>query len=335
MNPSVASNVTNTRSPEIRVTRRNVLRLAVVGATGVALGALSACGNSDPKPGEVAIAGEGGPNELFAEAASFEVVANEPQRLMVGLSTTDGRVLQGGSVRFQIYPAENGTESFSVKADYLPIPGRVDGPEVATIGRPSQSIGVYAAPHVELPASGFWQIDVFDGKRRLATTAVEVLDKSRVPTVGQAAPRTKNPIAADADVPREQLDSLSGPSGLGNELNDPEFHNDRIDDLVEAGRAFVVIVATPAYCKSKFCGPIIDAARPVAAKFPNVPFVHLEVWRDFQKKEVSRHAAEWILPNGAEGQEPWVFVVGSDGKIVARYDNVVSMSQLEADIERL
>ncbi len=317
------------RLRSVHVTRRNVLRLVVVGATGVALGALSGCGSSSPKPGEGAIVGEGGPNELFAETASFEIVANQPQRLMVGLSTTDGRVLQGGAVRFQVYSTEKEATSFSVEAKYMAIPGRADGPAVATIGRPSQSIGVYVAPDVTFPNVGFWQIDIFDGKRKLATTAAEVIAAARVPDVGQAAPRTKNPIAADADVPRQQLDSLSGPSGLGDELNDPEFHSDRIADLLEAGRPFVVIVATPAYCESKFCGPIIDESRHLVPKFPKVGFVHLEVWRDFEKREVSRHAAEWILPNGAEGREPWVFVVGNDGKIVARFDNVVSMSELE------
>lgn len=330
----LANQINESRSPSrqrsIRISRRNVLRLAVIGATGAALGVLTGCGSSGPQPGEGAIVGEGGPNELFAETASFEIVANQPERLMVGLSTTDGRVLQGGTVRFQVYSTEQEAASFSVEAKYMAIPGRADGPAVATIGRPSQSIGVYVVPDVNFPKVGFWQIDIFDGNRKLATTAAEVIAAARVPDVGHAAPRTKNPIAADADVPRQQLDSLSGPSGLGDELNDPEFHNDRIIDLLDAGRPFVVIVATPAYCESKFCGPIVDESRRLAPKFPKVGFVHLEVWRDFEKREVSRHAAEWILPNGAEGREPWVFVVGADGTIVARFDNVVSMSELEA-----
>ena len=64
-------------------------------------------------------------------------------------------------------------------------------------------------------------------------------------------------------------------------------------------------------------------------------FVHLEVWKDFDKKVINEAAAEWIQPKGGLGdtQEPWVFVVGSDGIVKQRFDNVANDAELEAAVK--
>ena len=43
---------------------------------------------------------------------------------------------------------------------------------------------------------------------------------------------------------------------------------------------------------------------------------------------VNQAAADWLLRND-DLQEPWVFVIGADGTIVARFDNVVTRDELE------
>lgn len=64
--------------------------------------------------------------------------------------------------------------------------------------------------------------------------------------------------------------------------------------------------------------------------------MHLEVWRDFEAKTVNKAAAEWIYPGGkGEPREPWVFLVGRDGKIVKRWDNVASDPELSAAIKEV
>src|SRR5205807_554792 len=57
-------------------------------------------------------------------------------------------------------------------------------------------------------------------------------------------------------------------------------------------------------------------------------FIHVEVWRDFDKHEINKGAADWIFRNG-DLLEPWVFLVGADGRIQARFDNVATRGEIE------
>lgn len=313
----------------------------LLGAAGTA-----ACssGGGDSAPAG-ASAGNGGPDELFAETASFEIVVGKRERVMVGLGTRDGRVLHGGRVRFTFAPVTDGdpstpNASFTTDAAFLPVPRSATPPKVAALGDPSNGIGVYEALDVRFPNPGFWTVTVevaLPEKQRIET-AIEVLAKSRVPAPGDVAPKTDNPTAPSGDLTLEAIDSRSGPAGLA-DLADPLLHRESVATVIAGGRPCVVIVSTPAFCVSKFCGPLTDIVNDLAAEAQaaksDVGFVHLEVWRSFEKNEVNRFAAEWILPNGAEGREPWIFLVDRSGVVVARWDNLVAESNLRSAIASL
>lgn len=324
------------------VSRRAVLALPLLLATSTLGSCSSSRGTDAPRSG--ASAGNGGPDELFAETASFETVVGVPQRVMVGLTTRDGRVLHGGTVRFTFapvidppYPMANA--SF-LEASFLAVPRSATPPSKASIGGAGDGIGVYQVLDVTFASPGFWTItvDVALDPPQQIETAVEVLAAAQVPAPGGEAPKTDNPIAASSDTPIEAIDSRAGPAGLA-ELADPLLHRESIASVIAAGRPCVVIVSTPAFCVSKFCGPLTDIVHDLAEEGrvagSDVGFVHLEVWRSFEKNEVNRFAAEWILPGGAEGREPWIFLINRDGNIAARWDNLVAEGDLRSAIESL
>lgn len=303
-------------------------RTWIAGAALLAAVVLGACSGGT---GGVSV-GSGGRDELFAETASFEVIAAKPQRIMVGLSTKDGRVVHGGTVRLTLRPAAGGGAALRVTAVYLPVQQATPAPTTATLGRPSEGIGVFGGT-LTFPTAGFWTIEVetrLAGGTRRSDAAVEVLASRRVPDVGEDAPRTRNPVLSTPGVKPEQIDSLGAP------FFDEALHHDVIADAIAAKHPVVVVVSTPAFCKSRFCGPVTSAVNDLAlagaVAHSDVAYVHLEVWRDFATQTVNRSAAEWILPNGAEGNEPWVFVVGRNGRIIARFDNVVPLDQLKKAI---
>ena len=323
------------------VSRRAVLALPLLLAS--ALGACSSNKNDDVS-GPGAQAGNGGPDELFAETASFETVAGVPQRVMVGLTTRDGRVLHGGTVRFTFAPvtddASAPTSPFSSDASFLSVPRSTAPPPKATIGSAGDGIGIYEALDVTFPTSGFWTVTVevaLDPPQQIET-AVEVVAKAQVPAPGEDAPKTENPTQASSEMPIEAIDSRSGPAGL-DELADPLLHRESVASVLAEGRPCVVIVSTPAFCVSKFCGPLTDIVNDLADEArkagSDVGFVHLEVWRSFEKAEVNRFAADWILTRGAEGREPWIFLIDRTGKIAERWDNLVAEGELRSAIASL
>lgn len=282
--------------------------------------------------------GTGGPDELFGEVASFETVANAPSRLMVGLSTVDGRVLAGGDVTFEIKPATAKGPTIRSVAHYVSVPGLPAVPVGPRIGRMSQGIGVYAAEPVTIPSAGYWTVHVVLAgalAKQHPEASFEALTAPRVPVVGDAAPRTRNLTVNSPGVDPRWLDSAE----TEDSPPDPLLHSTVIADSIERHRPVVVVVSTPAFCKTRFCGFTLDAIRELALRDKNAgsprDYVHLEVWQDYEHKIVNKAAAEWILPHDAEGREPWVFLVGSDGRIAARFDNVAPTDQLTVAVDAL
>ncbi|MPY94007.1 MAG: hypothetical protein GEV08_13365 [Acidimicrobiia bacterium] len=187
---------------------------------------------------------------------------------------------------------------------------------------------------VRFDRAGFWQVRVvgeLDGEPMSAQAAFEVYERPVNPFSGEAAPRTGQPLAGDPQARPQAIDSRADEEGR---VPDPKLHSVTVADAIAAGQPVMVVVSTPVYCVSRFCGPTTDTVQALEARYGDrMAFVHLEVWGDFDTQAINPAAAEWILREGAEGAEPWVFLVGADGKVVERWDNVVSDSELEAGTE--
>ena len=62
-------------------------------------------------------------------------------------------------------------------------------------------------------------------------------------------------------------------------------------------------------------------------------FIHVEVWGNYDNQQLNAAAAEWVARIPGGGNEPWGYVVGSDGIVKARFDNVVTEAELRAAID--
>jgi hypothetical protein len=99
-----------------------------------------------------------------------------------------------------------------------------------------------------------------------------------------------------------------------------------------AHKPFVVVFATPRFCTSRTCGPVVDVVDAVRRRFrgTDVRFVHVEVYRrNDPTLGVNRFMRQWHLPS-----EPWTFLVGADGRIKARFEGPVSVGELAAAVRR-
>lgn len=321
-------------------------RPARAGAAALALTlalVVAACGGGADE------AGSGGHEtpRFTAQIASYELVANRAQRFIVGLvedPEAGGRLVSFGTVQLRfdyigsraerVEPAGTGP---TATATFRPIPGQAidagaPGPRLV---EPAEGVGVYGADGVRFDRPGFWQVTVTarieDGEEQLVAP-FEVLPEPRLPFPGSDAPRTANAVVGTPGVRPEAIDSRARD---GAPVPDPSLHRVSVADAIAAGRPVLVVVSTPVYCVSRFCGPITEAVEALAGRYQDrMAFVHLEVWEDFQAQKVSPAAAEWIVPrSGGDANEPWTFLVGRDGRVVARWDNVATEAELEAAVE--
>ena len=303
----------------------------------------SACGSDGDSDSETADTAAAATAGLVASVASYELEAGSPQRFMVGLLTNDQELVGYGTIDLAFSfkgepgsaPAATAT-GVAAQGRYILIPGQkaAGDPDATRTVSAAEGSGVYAA-EVTFDQPGLWQVQVaaeVDGRTLTTRSDFVVLDDSKVPEVGDPAPRTVNHLPGAEGVPPTGIDSRAD----GGEVPDTILHDTTVADAIGAGRPVMVVVSTPVYCVSRFCGPITESVEALAGSYADrMAFVHLEVWKDFEAKQVNKAAAEWIAPGESiEGaREPWVFVVDAAGTISHRYGNVVSDAELDQAVQ--
>jgi hypothetical protein len=158
------------------------------------------------------------------------------------------------------------------------------------------------------------------GRKVQAVGTVVVKAKTAAPAVGADAPASETPTLATA--PLAELSTSRVP--------DRELHTSSVADALADKAPFVVTFATPKYCTSRTCGPTVDVVSAVRRRHAGsgIRFIHVEVYEDNDPaKGVNRWVKEWKLPS-----EPWVFVVGTDGKVRDRFEGTVSVRELDASV---
>jgi hypothetical protein len=173
---------------------------------------------------------------------------------------------------------------------------------------------------------GLWGLEILaseeGGQPAVARTTVMVLDAPHAPAVGSPAPRSRNLIASDVKNLRE-IDTSLRP--------DPRLHGVRIADAITQGKPQLVVFATPQFCTSRMCGPVVDIVRELLPKYANrVAFIHQEIWQDFAEKEVFPTVEEWRLSS-----EPWIFIVDSEGIIRAKFEGLVTVQEIESALQQV
>ncbi len=185
--------------------------------------------------------------------------------------------------------------------------------------------GIYVA-HLPLDRPGPWGLEILarqgDGPVETARLSVTALDVPRAPMPGTPAPRSKNLVASDvADL--RAIDSSEPP--------DPRLHQTRIADSIAQGRPQLIVFATPRYCASRVCGPVLDVVRTLIPAYgARVAFVHQEIWQGNPGQKFAPTVQEWNLRT-----EPWIFLVDGQGVIRARFEGLTTRRELEAALRRM
>ena len=183
--------------------------------------------------------------------------------------------------------------------------------------------GIYVA-QVAFPRSGAWGLEVLaqvgSGTVESARLSVSALATSPAPTVGTPAPRSWNRIASDVSE-LKQIDSSEPP--------DPRLHRTRIADAIAQGKPQVIVFATPRYCTSRVCGPVVDVVRTLIPAYGDrVVFIHEEIWESESLQKFSPTVEEWNLRS-----EPWIFVVDGKGIVRARFEGLTTRRELEGALK--
>lgn len=155
-----------------------------------------------------------------------------------------------------------------------------------------------------------------------AGVSVDVIptEKDPVARVGEPAPRTATDTLASLGGDKALLDTRRPFS---------DMHAVSFKDVV-GKKPVALLFATPALCQSRVCGPVVDVAAQLKAKFGDrVTFIHQEVYSgNDPKKGLRPPLKRFGLPS-----EPWLFLIGSDGQIVERLEGSFGVQEFETAIQ--
>ena len=186
----------------------------------------------------------------------------------------------------------------------------------------------------DLTEAGIWGVAVTttdaSGTQATARLQFSVSATGTTPPIGALAPSVRTPILADVGGDVRKISSDPTP--------DPSLYVESVDQALAAHQPFVLAFATPAFCTSAQCGPTLDMVKATVKAYPilaiNVEPYEL-TWTNGRLQPVLQNGAFVpVKATDAYGipSEPWIFVIGASGRVVASFEAVVSPGELVAAI---
>ena len=191
-----------------------------------------------------------------------------------------------------------------------------DDPDAASV--------VYSTD-IDFPTNGEWRIAavIKEGDELGATLLPSVIVGAvkRLPRVGERAP----------------LIHTSTPEDVGGELSElttriPPDTQNQVDYADALGREPIVLLfATPQFCQSRVCGPVVDVAEQVKQLYGDeAAFIHMEIFEDNEPPKVNQQVKAFHLPT-----EPWLFAIEKDGTVGEVLQGAFGVDALTAAIKKI
>lgn len=218
-----------------------------------------------------------------------------------------------------------GGEPFEVAAAHEEITRGLGGEEHSddhTHAPGTEVEDIFVVRH-DFDRAGAWQalVSFRDGR---GAGAFQIAEDANSPSVGDDAIASKSPTTSEA----RGVDPIC--------TRDPvcSLHDMTIADALERSNPVVITFATPRFCSSRACGPVVDLVEFEKRRVgDDASFLHVEVWKDDDEAVNAVPAptfAEWKF----EG-EPWTYFIGADGKVKDRWLGPVGAKELTKAVDGL
>jgi hypothetical protein len=192
-----------------------------------------------------------------------------------------------------------------------------DDPDAASV--------VYST-RIDFPSDGEWRIAALikqDGeiKGTLLPSAV-VGEFNAIPRPGDKAPKIHTPTPEDVGGDLAQITTRIPP--------DTQNKVDYADALGK--EPIVLLFATPQFCQSRVCGPVVDVAEQVKQEYGDeAAFIHMEIWKDNDPSTelVRPQVRAFGLPD-----EPWLFTINRQGTISSAIEGAFGLDLLTSAVKK-
>jgi hypothetical protein len=249
-----------------------------------------------------------GVQRVQAGLASSEFTPGR-NRLAFGVVGNDNKLVYGPSaVYLAPTPNDPARGPFLAPADPLVVDPPFRSKQAAL---ESDAVAAIYETEVTLPRPGGYAVLVVTktgaGQLVGGGTEIAVRRSSPIPAVGERPPRVETETVAS-----------SGGDIKSIETRDPadEMHEENFGDVL-GEKPVVLLMATPALCQTRVCGPVTDIAAQLQEEYGDrATFIHQEVYEDNDvQKGLRKPLREFGLRT-----EPWLFTFDSSGRVAARLE---------------
>lgn len=189
---------------------------------------------------------------------------------------------------------------------------------LTTTNDPDAASVVYVT-NVDFPSDGEWRIAALieQGDETTAALLPSALvgEFTKIPRVGQQAPVIHTPTPADAGGDLSEITTRVPPDT-----------QNRVDYADVLGKEPIILLfATPQFCQSRVCGPVVDEAEQVKQLYgERAAFIHMEIYNDNDPdKGVRSQVRAFHLPS-----EPWLFAIDRRGTVHSVLEGAFGVDEL-------
>ena len=230
-------------------------------------------------------------------------------RLAFGVIGRDNKLVYGPSaVYFAKTPNDRAKGPFPAPADPLVVDPPFRSKQAAL---ESDAVAAIYETEVRLPRPGRYAVLVLtkrsDGALVGGGTEIRVKRDSAIPMVGERPPRVDTETVASSGGDIKLIDTREPAD---------DMHAENFADVL-GEKPVVLLMATPALCQTRVCGPVTDIAAQLQEEYGDrATFIHQEVYKDNDVQQGLREPLRQFKLT----TEPWLFTFGSDGRVAARLE---------------
>jgi hypothetical protein len=262
----------------------------------------------------------------LAVAPTGQLFSNGRNRFGFGIFQVDNTPVADAQVAIYASPLSGGPAEGPYPARYETLATEARYEAQTTADDPNAAKGVYVTD-VDFDRSGPWNlIALIKSGDKLSSARVNmsliVGHPNKVPAVGDQAPSIHTLTASDVGGDVAQIDTR---------VPHDDMHDVDFADVV-GKQPVVLLFATPALCQSRVCGPVVDIAEQVEhePEGEGVAFIHQEIYADNKPPALRPQVKAYGLRT-----EPWLFVIGKDGRISTRIEGAFSLSELQSAVKKV
>lgn len=185
--------------------------------------------------------------------------------------------------------------------------------------------GVVYSTELHFPSDGEWRVAAIleeDGEMKGALLSTVVVGEfKKVPKPGSKAPVIHTPTAQDAEGELSKITTRIPP--------DSQNKVDYADALGE--EPIVLLFATPQFCQSRVCGPVVDVAEQAKHEYGDkAAFIHMEIYNENDPgKGVRPQVRAFHLPS-----EPWLFAIDRQGTVRAAVEGAFGLKLMHEAVDK-